>query len=342
MSTIKLLSGGGQGGKRGFSFGSSSNTDVIPDVMGFFSPIAVSYIWKKCAMSRNGRYQVAGFKNGQLFYSSNDGYTWTMVVGIIQNWMSICCSSSGDYFFAAGKDGEVYRSIDFGVSWVQIYTDAETNLYDLSCSADGKYVLLAKGTAGLQNQVSTDYGITWVNSFPSTFNMKCAVSGTGQTMYLCRQGGVIYKNVNYGAAASWDAGTIIDAGATICDSIRCSSNAQYLMTWFSARWLYTSSDGGATWKDQGFLLSSGSLDDPGGCCRISSNGKLQAFCSKDALDGAGFLWISSDYGFSWKSSLPLIGSYDFDFSDDFRYVLRPSRGSTTGTTTNHLWVRKFI
>jgi hypothetical protein len=332
---IKLLSGGSGGARRGFAGASSSS--LVPDNMTFRCAYQLPFNWKKCAMSRDGHYMVVGAKGNGLYNSVDYGFTFNLIGGFTGNWMSICCSADGRYFYAEASTGTIWRSTDYGVTWNLIYNDGSTNMYDLDCSSDGSILLMAKGQTGLQNKVSLDYGINWSDTFPNTYVMKCAVTGNGQTMFLCRHSGVIYKNNNYGNPANWDAGTNIDVGAIICDSISCSADGQYLMVSFSSRWLYLSNDGGATWTKQGLSVPTGTLDDPGSCTQMSRNGKIQCYNS-GSLSNDGELVVSSDYGVTWKMLHPRIGLYGIDFSDDFKYVLRPSHTATLGPTANLIWV----
>jgi len=335
MSIIKLLSGGGAGGRK--CFGGSGSASIVPDNITWMPrEVTATRNYKRCAMSRNGQYQVVAVKSAGLFYSHDYGLTWaasTLAPVLSGDWMSVCCSETGDYFYAAAMSGTtgIYKSTDRGVNFTQIYTDADNSLIDVKCSRTGQHLLTAKSSgATAQNRRSIDYGATWQNSFPTTYNMKAAVSGTGQYMYLCRNTGVIYKNNNYGDSASWDAGTTIDAAAVEIAQLRCSYNSQYLMAYLGTRGLYTSADSGATWTRRIPVMSTPGGTFEGGDVQLSSDGKIQAFCGPTINYQNGYLAVSEDYGVHWKWFLPDVPEWTIDFSDNFRYVLRPINNAGIG------------
>lgn len=323
----------GTGGRRGYS----SSASIVPDNISWMPrETTVLRNYKRCAISRSGQYQVVAVKAAGLFYSHDYGLTWaasTLAPVLTGDWMSVCCSQTGDYFYAAAMIGTtgIYKSTDYGVNFTQIYTDGDNSLIDLKCSSNGQYLLTGKSSgAATQNRRSLDYGATWQNSFPTTFNMKAAVSGNGQTMFLCRHTGVIYKNTNYGDSASWDAGTIIDAAGVEIGQLRCSYNGLYLMAYLGTRGLYISSDSGATWLRKWPVLSTSGATYEGNDVQLSSDGKIQAFCGPSINNQNGYLAASEDYGVTWKWFLPDAPEFTIDFSDDFKYVLRPINNLGTG------------
>jgi hypothetical protein len=321
MTTIKLLSGGGSGGRKGYTLSSAPSVfDIYWKRVG---PVA-NIDYTKLAMSRDGRYQVVCVNAAGLYYSSDYGVTWVASVGPAATWTEICCSDNGQYFFACSQGGGFYKSTDYGVNFVLAYAGPYVDFRGIACSSTGQYVVATLGPAYPNQLLSINYGVTF-NTFAVSsggFVTHPAVSATGQYMYVCRNG-TLLKSVDYGV--TWDAGTLIEAGNI--DRVRCDGSGARLLFCIQGKALWYSNNFGVNFDKHGWYCVPGGGAVPGGDLAISRDGKYQGLSC--AIDGysTSFLFLSNNYGSIWKAVSPVQGTIGFDFSNDFKYLTRATRST---------------
>jgi photosystem II stability/assembly factor-like uncharacterized protein len=134
----------------------------------------------------------AGTSTGDVYYSTNDGETWTRIASLNEYVMTLAIA---DGFVLAGTSHGVYRSVDHGKTW----QDANAGLgcrdvWSITVSAN-KHVFAATNGGGVFR--STDGGAGWV---PSNDGLECknvgsvAVCPTGRVLIGTTRGIFVSSN----------------------------------------------------------------------------------------------------------------------------------------------------
>ena len=107
---------------------------------------------------------VAGFEDGGLKYSFDDGLTWLASKDLAGSSIyTLRYSASGNDIYAAGWKTGLWRSEDRGVNWKRIWSDPSFEaIYTVAVDpGDAKHVLV--GSVGKGVYESRDRGETWKN-----------------------------------------------------------------------------------------------------------------------------------------------------------------------------------
>ncbi len=99
---------------------------------------------------------------------------------------------------------------------------------------------------------SNDYGVTWKNAtvVPSEW-VSCALSSSGQYMYVASRTGVVYTSTNFGVTWSH----IVTAPVWTYKAIASDSTGQYLTLVALSGPILRSIDYGGTWNEQDAVFS---------------------------------------------------------------------------------------
>lgn len=111
------------------------------------------------AVSGNGLYMMVMTANGNSYRSTDFGVTWGIMTIVAQDFNEdLKLSYDGRYGIVGAANNRVITTNNFGVSWTTNTFGSSIMKTDISNS--GQYML---GTlfAGLQTQISSDYGATW-------------------------------------------------------------------------------------------------------------------------------------------------------------------------------------
>lgn len=222
-----------------------------------------------CAISQNGRYQIAGCNIDYLYMSSNYGSTWAPLIssGGKNSIMSIAMSASGRYIIVA----------DYTVNPLNNYTPAIS--------------------------ISSNYGNSWktpssitLNSVTSYPAYKIAMSTSGRYCWFIDSNNGNKISVSSDYCDTWNAYEISYTGTTITTnftSISTSSNGKYVAVISNGIIYYNTSYGSATTSWYKVTINGISFND----IKISGSGKIQY-----AITSSGVLYISTSYGVdgSWS------------------------------------------
>lgn len=328
MSQIKLLSGGAAG-SRGFCGGAgAAATPSIDNIKWIKSSDNNVRAYSDVCMSSSGQYQYVILSNGFIFRSLDFGNTWAQCAGAPSTlWTDIACSYSGQYVYAvaasAGTTG-VYKSVDYGANFalVVIGGGAITNWQGCACSGDGQYVIAVPGiaTVGYLCYLSTDFGAIYGQAGPGVGAGagKAALSNDGRYQYVLKLA-TIYKSVNYGV--NWDAGTVVGTG-TAPNNVRTDQTGAYVLSINGNDNFYTSSDYGVSYINQGFRMNNTSR------AAMSKDGSVQVVSATDVNNG--YLFISTNYGQSWRAQGPPQNTWGIACSELGRYITRTTQSAGIG------------
>ncbi|MEI6875821.1 MAG: hypothetical protein WCL50_11915 [Spirochaetota bacterium] len=178
--------------------------------------------WSSVASSYDGNRLVAFVQNGQIYTSSDVGFTWTLRASSpIADWWSVASSSDGTMLAACVWSGQIYISSDAGLTWSPRMTDQSKYWSSIAHSSDGAR-LVACANMGLI-YTSSDAGGNWtarMNDLDRNWT-SAASSSDGKKLVACVDGGQIYNSSD--AGLTWTA-RMTDLGRN----------------WW---WVYSSSDG---------------------------------------------------------------------------------------------------
>jgi len=236
--------------------------------------------WHSIASSADGSRLYAGVGNnggvtGALYTSTDYGVSWTALTSAgTRSWFSIATNIDGTKIAAVDKEptsgsgGYIYTSTDSGVTWTGRTSAGKQYWNSIASSSDGTK-LVAITTALIYT--STDSGATWtqITNPGVTFNAKETLfsvksSDDGSHLALSTKGG-IYVSSDSGATWSMRTPTLPSSWSFAADSqpqfqsIATSSDGSHLVTGtrtaggdpHNAGIIFTSSDFGATWTNQG-------------------------------------------------------------------------------------------
>src|SRR5437660_1112626 len=125
-------------------------TDILAQTA-WIQTSAPNQYWSDVASSADGTKlfgvvgDTTGLHPGQIYVSTNSGYTWNATTAPTTNWLSVACSADGTKLVAtANSPGTMYRSTNSGVTWA-IATNAPDGCSSVAISSDGSKLL--SGTA---------------------------------------------------------------------------------------------------------------------------------------------------------------------------------------------------
>ena len=250
------------------------------------------------SISYDGKYQIAEDYGFGLYTSSNYGETWNFIK-FEADWRSSAISADGKYQISVSQQKNIYRSDDYGITWIN--TDFEYPLYGIAISANGEKLTLVSSISKIYN--SNNYGSTWTDNNDSTIYkafIGVSVSSSGQyqssailndKILISSDFGVTWTKV--GEEKQWE-------------SISISLTGQYQSA-IELYGLYRSSDFGKTWIKKELNLS-----DP--IIKISGSGQYQTYA-----DSKGYIYVSNDYGETFKQINILGFFYSIAMSTNGRY-----------------------
>lgn len=112
---------------------------------------ATTQAYTAISSDSSGQYLVAVVNEGGIYYSLNNGTTWTLSSSapLTQPWISVTSDSTGQYVVAStgcgtatACAGSIYLSSDYGQTWYQ--STAATGSYDIVTSiSSGKTIYTA-------------------------------------------------------------------------------------------------------------------------------------------------------------------------------------------------------
>lgn len=250
------------------------------------------------SISYDGKYQIAEDYGFGLYTSSDYGLTWTFIKFHV-DWRNSAISADGKYQIAVSQQKNIYRSEDYGITWIN--TDFEYQLYGIAISADGEKLTLISPISKIYN--SNDYGLTWNDDNNSTIYKSfigVSVSSSGQY----QSSGLLNDNI----LVSSDFGVTWKkvAEEKQWSSISISLTGQYQSA-IEPYGLYRSSDFGKSWVKKELNLNSPII-------KISGSGQYQTYA-----DSKGYIYVSNDYGETFKEINILGFFYSIAMSTDGRY-----------------------
>jgi hypothetical protein len=288
----------------------------LGDLSSIFLPIdwqvttAPSIPWLSITSNSTGQYLFAGASQGQIYYSSNYGNTWTVGtlaggVNVPTGPWDITCDSSGQYVVATTteivipplpappySEGAIYYSVNYGATFSKSSQTSPNNTIwgAIKSNGDGSIIVAGAFVGGIYTSSNYNYGDTWTQtSAPDKNWASIASDNTGQYLAAVVGGGGIPGNIY----TSNDSGsTWTQTSAPIKDwiSITSDSTGQYLAAAVLNEGIYTSSNYGSTWTQTSAPT--------GGWSSITSDSTGQYLAAVSIYYP---LYKSSDYGSTWFS-----------------------------------------
>ena len=319
-------SGGGnaQGGNGGdgiviLSFQEPVLTNFISngqDLSSIFLPIdwvqtsAPSIPWLSITSNSTGQYLFAGASQGQIYYSSNYGNTWTVGtlaggVNVPTGSWDITCDSSGQYVVATTTEivipplpappyyeGVIYYSINYGATFSKSSQTSPNALWGaIKSNGDGSIIVAGVFGGGIYTSSNYNYGGTWTQmSAPAKNWASIASDNTGLYLAAVVGGGGIPGTIYTSNPASSSTWTQTSAPIKDWISITSDSTGKYLAAAVLNEGIYTSSNYGSTWTQTSAPT--------GGWASITSDSTGQYLA---AVSPGYPVYKSTNYGSTWFS-----------------------------------------
>ena len=261
------------------------------------------------SMSYSGQYAVFGINNatnGNLYYSSNYGITWTLSASTISqdgNGLIVSMSNTGQYALVCAYGGTQLRSFlskDYGQTYSQGTYSFPSSPNNISISGNGIYAITS----------STNNGIYYTSNTSTTYT----------SMEITTVFEPLYKYY------SWNPTNSI-LGYWV--AISMSYTGQYVIALDdNSNRLYYSSDYGVTWNVSPSITNTHYSS----IISISSSGQY-GICSPNSASGLVGIWYTSNYGATWTKSATASTTYwqGSSISSGGKYAI----ASTVGTTRSY-------
>lgn len=258
---------------------------------------------------------------GQLFISSDSGYTWTPITSVGNKyWWTPASSADGSKLVAKVRLGHIYTSSDYGATWVQRVGAGLGG--DISSSSNGMTLLATSSTV----YVSTTGGVNWTypisnpNGGQYTFaGSACSSDGTKMVVtvneiritstashnygaYLRTDPGYIFLSTNSGASWTMPAFFGTPSGRKKWNYVKMSADGTKIVATASlGSSVYVSLDSGTTWSERALpttkIISA---------IAMSASGlKIIAFCN------FGSIFTSLDSGGTWSENSSFGTAYNW-------------------------------
>ncbi len=253
--------------------------------------------WRSVASSADGTKLVAVVYGGEIYTSSDAGFSWMARNAGTRNWSAVASSADGTTLVATvdsvtGRRGPIYTSSDSGATWTERNELARWS--SVASSADGTK-LVAVASPG-QIYTSNDSGESWTAQGSNRNWASVASSADGTKLVAVDnpgspQGGQIYTSSDSGV--SWTP----RGPVKLWTSVASSGDGSKLVAVASVRrpgtgQIYSSSDSGLSWtphEAERKWIAVASSDD---------GTKLIAAVSD------GQIYLSSDSSVSWAPHEP--------------------------------------
>lgn len=273
----------------------------------------------------------------QLYRSTNDGTTWTVISGVPTGSNITQLKYGNGVWIALGSSTAYYRSLDDGLTWVR--STFPTAIGTPSRIAYGANVWVAVG--GTLSARSLDNGVTWIagTALPSSlgahdiaygdgvFVVNGYAGGFGITTQVTRStdfgatwsaltqlAGILLHNSGHGNTLAFGNGVFVAVGYNFdgtgfytYGALHTSSD--YGVTWTS-RSIATQSWAGVTFSNNLFLAVSGNMDNqattPSTAAVSSPDGitwtarvlpSAQRWCGVAGNNAGKFMVVSGDYSY---------------------------------------------
>lgn len=285
-----------------------------------------SIVISSVACSSTGNYVTLLQENGNVWYSSTYGSSWSNVAFTPNASTQVAMSKDGQYQTLCRYGDYLYRSTNWGANWAQVTSAGSRKWYAIAISSTGQYQTAGDASVGGYIYRSTDYGVSYTpitGAGARYWTYMAAMSNNGEYQFIIGNDGItppftsqIYRSTDYGA--TWAA----VQSSQYKRSLACSSSGQYVIAGTDGGQVWISSNYGVTWAQANLYPSGNTLWD---ATAISATGQYMF-----AGNGAGSIlsYYSNDYGANWtQSSLGAVALVTAEFATESCFI------STTTTST---------
>jgi photosystem II stability/assembly factor-like uncharacterized protein len=252
-------------------------------------------------------------------------------------------SSTGTSMYASVDYGYVYQSQDTGNTWSPPFCDWTTS----AMSSNGQTSVVGTGyVEALYVYVTTDYGQTWSNVYYNKYDRTVAIAcdstctnfamiSTYNQVYLFHDTGKTYTIA--------DVVELSDDSDAVMQDITMSADGKVIVVCYNAWTIYYSTNAGSTWTMSNAL----SLNWWG--IASSSTGQYVVAVTNGYSDygtqiTGGYIFVSSDYGATWKNASAPYYSYSSVSSDTTgQYLLATLENAVIQSSDYGMtWTRTII
>eukprot|EP01031_Cornospumella_fuschlensis_P034974 gene34974-42353_t len=282
------------------------------------------------AISKTGSFAAAfdagSFGTG-IYLSFDYTVSWEKSSAPDLIWIGIACSASGNHVYAVtceqNSPAQLFVSRDFGKTWNKVeFTHTESSFKAIVSSESGAIVTIFGGSTIYS---SKDFGKTWT-SYESPYDLthfstNAAVDKSGLKLLALGQsrigekfGGTLYTSVDQGMTLNVvyqfpQLHMHFNNVASDASGTRLIATAGYPMTG-----IYISGDSGKTW---GLSWVTGELS-AAQWGNVASSDTGQYLVVSDEKN-RGCVWVSNNYGESWKKTPVCKGVHNLAISGDVLY-----------------------
>ena len=240
-------------------------TSIVPSAWSATAS-KISSAW----ISEDGRKIVAVQNPGNIAVSTDAGVTWTYEV-LNKNFIDVSASADMQKIYVITNLSTLYTSTNFGSTWSYTSTGGAGNPFTSGTyGSDQGFISVQSSADGMNVQIvgrddfyrSQDGGATWTSTLnisgrSSSCCFYSAMSQSGQVVVVSYNGNGFYLSKDYGSTftqipmASFNG----HPGRTVIYGYGSgvSQDGTHLVLYDFGKYVYISSDGGATWEAQADL-----------------------------------------------------------------------------------------
>lgn len=239
-------------------------------------------------------YVFVGTRSNGLYRSTDHGATWTNV-GFGASWVDCLYTDRHGSVYCSNGNG-YYRSTDNGTSWQQIFSAA----YPYSFTESPSGILIAGADGGVYR--STDNGTTWLNPPSLTGAWVTSLLGSPDTALLAGTlGNYIFETTDNGNSWTQEVISGLTNGHVL--SLATKDTGSFLAG-SDGGGIYASTDKGQTWHSTSSGLDTNlyvfSIS-------VEPNGTIVAGCNPSS-SGVGGIYSSTNGGTQWTLLTSTIGN----------------------------------
>ncbi len=277
---------------------------------------------------------ILGIQNGQLYSSTDYGYSWgNITANIAADANVLNITVDGSEFFVCAMTGGLlylYKSTDNGATWTAMTSAPGGGGGSAFFSYNPQFYAKGAG-ADLKIWKSMDDGANWYETV-LTFEGD-ALAANAEIQGFEKHGNLLFADITNGFAFSSDAGENWTVRSLNSDGKVVGWPGKFVRIydqWGSNKHIEISSDNGATWEqsNDGFPNLANMLQSPEGMGMVNGRVYVQNSISSIAPENAGYYYYMDEGSNSWTVHISL---------GQIPYI--PI--SITGTSESDLYVSTF-
>jgi hypothetical protein len=288
-----------------------------------------NYLFSSVSMTGSSGLGVGCVSLGNIYYTEDYGYSWTLSNSDNGNWSGI--SINNNSVLACINNGQIYMSTNYGIKWSIITSSPTENWTCISLSSNNTAIAcIDEGSIYYSSNLSD-----WTKTNAPNVKWTSVALSDSKYAIACAKSQRLYISLTYGYdwnAISYDWNAISNNKKEFnWTSVAISKSGQYMVACSDGDGIYSSIDYGYSWN----RINSNTYSWSG--ISISSNGQFIIACSQG--EEIGNIYYSNDYGSNWNSCInTTLGNWtSLSISETGQFGLASSSSSSSTNSAVYVY-----